>query len=309
MPPKAPSDPDRLLRRLEWTILRPLDGLLVGDYRSLFQGAGLDFTGLRPYAYGDDVRTIDWNATARKEETQVRRYHEDRSLDAWFVVDTSPSLHFGVTGRPKSDLAFEMVGALAGMLTQHGNRVGGCVYDGGLPRLFPMASGRQAVLTLLRGLGAGEVGGFPGETDLRVPLEAMAGVLRRRSLVFVVSDFQCSSGWEQVLGALAVRHEVVAVRIHDAGESDLPDLGTLWLEDSETGQQITVDTGDPGFRRRMAVVAAERDASLTAAFQRSGIDALSVSTTDDLVLALLGFAHRRRHRKFHPGKFHRGGAS
>jgi len=304
VPPKAPPDPDRLLQKLEWTVLRPLDGLLAGDYRTFFQGVGLDFTGLRPYEYGDDVRTIDWNATARKAETQVRRYHEDRSLDAWFLVDTSPSLDFGVSGKPKSELELELVGALAGMLTHHGNRVGACLYDGTLPRLYPLASGRQGVLAILRGLATNPSPVPPGETDLRVPLEAMAGVLRQRSLIFLVSDFQCPSGWEEVLGTMALRHEVVAVRIHDPGESNLPDLGTVWLEDAETGSQILVDTGDPGFRRRLTEANHKKTASLEASFLHSHVDALSVATTDDLVRALLGFAHRRRHRKFH-----RGGAS
>ena len=301
MNPTLASDPERVLGRLEWTVIRRLDGLLQGDYRTFFQGLGLDFADLRAYQYGDDVRTMDWNATARLREPHVRRFHEDRDLDAWFLVDTSASLDFGSANRLKREVVVELVGTLAQLLCRHGNRIGACLYDGTLARLFPAVAGRKGVLSILSALGASSSRGPSAETNLSVLLEPMAGVLRRRSLIFFVSDFYSLPGWEGPLGILARRHEVLTVRIHDASETELPDLGPLWLEDAETGGQLWIDTHDVHFRRRLALAAGERDAQLSAAFRRAQVDALELSTDEDLARALLGWSARRRYRKSRPG--------
>lgn len=286
-----------MLRRIEWTVLRRLDGLLQGNYRTLFQGMGLDFADLRAYQYGDDVRTIDWNVTARVGEPHVKRFHEDRELQAWFLVDTSPSLDFGTGGRTKRQTAAELVAALAGLLARAGNRVGACLYDGSLPRLIPAAAGRKGVLSLLRAFQALPPEGVQPETDLSVLIDAMAGVLRRRSLVFLLSDFYCPPRWGDSLGSLVRRHEVLTVKLGDPSESVLPDVGVVWVEDAETGQQMLVDTSDPGFRRRYRRAEADREASLKAAFRRSGATPFELSTGDDLVRSLLGWAERRRTQK------------
>ena len=294
------TDPERMLRRVEWTVLRRLDGLLQGDYRTFFQGMGLDFADLRPYQFADDVRTIDWNVTARLDEPHVRRFHEDRDLHAWFLVDTSASLDFGSEGRLKTAVVTELVATLATLLARGGNRVGACLYNGGLPRLIPAASGRNAVLGLLRALGQ-PAAPATEETHLAVLLEAMSGVLRRRSLVFVLSDYYSAPGWETALGNLARRHEVLTVRVTDPTESAIPEVGVVWLEDAESGHQILVDTNDPSFRHRLAQAHEQREQTLTRQFRDAHVDPLTLSTTDDLVRTLLGWAQRRRYRKALPG--------
>lgn len=287
------ADPAAVLAGVEWKVVRRLDGLVQGNYRTLFQGMGLDFSDLRPYAWGDDVRTIDWAVTARLDEPHVRRFHEDRDLTAWFLVDTSASLNFRTEGRTKADGARELMAAVATVLVRGGNRVGGCFFDGSLPRLVPPTSGRTAVLTLLRVAGAPAAEDVQPETDLGVLIDAMAGVLRRRSLVFLVSDFQGPGGWEAALGRLARRHEVLTVHLTDPSDGHLPNAGVVWMEDAETGKQLLVDTSSARFRRQYAALEAQRKATLKAAFRRCGVDPFELSTEHDLVRALLGWATRR----------------
>lgn len=292
---RSPADPEALLSRIEWTVIRRLDGLLQGNYRTLFQGMGLDFADLRPYQWGDDVRTIDWSVTARLTEAHVRRFHEDRDVRAWFLIDTSASLEFGTDGT-KRDGAVGLVAALATLLVRGGNRIGACLYDGGLPRLLPASAGRPAVLSLLRALQTPPAEGIQPETDLSVLLEAMEGVLRRRSLLFLLSDFQGPSGWVKSLGRLTQRHEVMAIRLADRSDAVLPDVGVVWMEDAETGRQLLVDTSDPAVRRRYRELETERTRSLQASFRRSGTEPHVFSTGDDVVRTLLRWSDQRRHR-------------
>jgi uncharacterized protein (DUF58 family) len=292
--------PDRILKRLDWTVIRRLDGLLQGDYRTLFQGFGLDLADLREYQFADDVRSIDWNVTARMAEPHVRRYLEDREVTAWFLLDTSPSVDFGTVQVRKRDLLVDFVGVLARLLTRHGNRVGAVLYDGRAPYLLPAGGGRRQVLRLLAELLTHPRLARSPATDLAVPLAAAFRAIRRRSLLFVVSDFISAPGWGKPLGALSRRHEVLAVRLADPREAELPDIGPVVFEDAETGEQLYFDTHDRGFRRRFAEAAVRRERELAAAFRSSGVDALALSTEDDLVKGLLRFAALRRRRKYAP---------
>src|SRR5262245_10181353 len=291
-----PRDPEGVLRRLEWTALRRLDGLLQGDYRTLFRGFGLDLADLREYQYGDDVRHIDWNVTARLQAPYVREYHEDREVTAWFLLDLSPSVDFGSGEVRKRAVSADFVAVLARLLTRHGNRVGALFYGEEVDRMIPARSGRRHVLQLLHAMLARPKPQRNAPTDLGELLGSAAHVMRRRSLVFVVSDFISVPGWEDHLGQLVQRHEVVAVRLHDPLEANLPDLGMLVVQDAETGEQMFVDTHDRGFRKRFAAAAARREATLRAAFRRAGVDALELSTDDDLVDAIRRFADLRKRR-------------
>ena len=291
--------PEELLRRLEWTVIRRLDGLLQGDYRTLFRGAGLDLADLREYQYHDDVRHIDWNVTARLGTPYVREYHEDREITAWFLLDVTASMDFGSRGAPKRSSSAELVGVLARLLTRHGNRVGALLYDGrpqGGIAVIPARSSRRHVLHLLHRLLTRPAATRPAVTRLGDLLGLAAQLVRRRALVFVVSDFISAPGWTAPLGHLAQRHDVVAVRLLDPLEVELPDLGLLVVQDAETGEQLLVDTHDRVFRRRFAAAAARRDAALRAAFGEAGVDALELSTDDDLVQAILRFADLRKRR-------------
>jgi uncharacterized protein (DUF58 family) len=292
------SDPEAILQKLEWTVLRRLDGVLQGDYRTLFRGFGLDLAELREYQYGDEVRHIDWNVTARLQTPYVREYHEERDLCAWFLLDLSPSLDFG-TRALKQSLSAAFVAALARALTRHGNRVGAMLYAAAVDDVIPPRSGRRQVLFLLHRLMSRPAPRRPGETHLGELLRAARGVLGRRSLVFVVSDFISAPGWEQPLAQLARRHEVLAVPVRDPLERELPDLGGLTVEDAETGEQLFVDTHDAAFRERFFQAGIRRQEELRAAFARAGVDALELSTDDDLAAALLRFAALRKRRSRH----------
>ena len=294
--PRPPGNPEAVLRRLEWTVLRRLDGLLQGDYRTLFRGFGLDLADLREYQYGDDVRHIDWNVTARLQTPYVREYHEDREVTAWFLLDLSPSVDFGSGQVRKRTVAADFVAVLARILTRHGNKVGALFYGEDVDTMIPARSGRRHVLRILHSMLERPAPKRNQPTDLGALLAGGANMMRRRSLVFVVSDFISVPGWRERLGQLAQRHEVVAVRLHDPLESNLPDIGMLVVQDSETGEQVFVDTNDRGFRRRFSALAQKREAGLRAAFREAGVDALELSTGDDLVDAIRRFADMRKRR-------------
>jgi uncharacterized protein (DUF58 family) len=287
---------ENILRRLEWTVIRRLDGLLQGDYRTLLRGTGLDFADLREYQHHDDVRHIDWNVTARLTIPHVREFTEDREMAAWFLVDLSPSVDFGSGEQRKRNVSAEFVGVIARLLTRHGNRVGAMLYGSGVDEVIPTRGSRRHVLHLIDAIYKRPQLQAQGTTRLRALLEGGAALVKRRSTVFVVSDFISEPGWERALALLAQRHEVVAVRVIDPLELELPDLGLITMRDSETGEQILVDTHDKGFRTRFARIAAQREAELREAFVAAGVDALELSTDGDLVDAVVRFAEMRKRR-------------
>ena len=290
------ADSEALLRRLEWTVIRRLDGLLQGDYRTLMRGAGLDLADLREYQHHDDVRHIDWNVTARLQQPYVRQFTEDRELAAWFLVDLSASVDFGSDTRAKRGVAREFVGVLARLLTRHGNRVGALLYGTEVDTVIPARAGRLHVLHLLQKLAQRPAEAPPGATQLRDLLLAGQRMIKRRCTVFVVSDFISPPGWEHALGELERRHDVTAVRLYDPLEMELPDLGMVTLRDAETGEQLLVDTHDAGFRRRFAEAARSREEALLASLAQAGVDTLELATDDDLLDAILRFADLRRQR-------------
>ena len=291
----SPQNPEQLLRRLEWTVIRRLDGLLYGDYRTLFRGTGLDLADLREYQYHDDVRHIDWNVTARMQTPYVREYHEDREVTAWFLLDLSPSVDFGSQAKKRS-VSTEFVTVLARLLTRHGNRVGALFYGDRVDTVIPARGGRRHVLSVLHKLLSRPEMPRSEGTDLREFLRTAYQVMRRRSIVFIVSDFFSAPGWAEALAMLARRHEVVAVRLFDRLERELPDLGMLVMQDAETGEQLFVDTHDKGFRRRFASVAERRERELRQALGRAGVDCLELATDGELLDALLRFADLRKRR-------------
>ena len=285
-----------LLKRLEWTVLRRLDGLLQGDHRTLMRGAGLDLADLREYQHHDDVRHIDWNVTARLQQPYVREFTEDRELSAWFLVDLSASVDFGSDRFTKRRIAREFVAVLARMLTRRGNRVGALLYGTEVDTVVPARGGRTHVLELLQRMTARPAEAAAGSTDLRVLLASAQRSVKRRSTIFVISDFISPPGWETTLGQLAQRHEVTAVRLFDPLEMDLPDLGLVTLKDAETGEQLVVDTHDAGFRKRFKAAAERRETELRQALARAGVDTLELATDDDLVDSILRFADLKKQR-------------
>ncbi|MEY2523654.1 MAG: hypothetical protein QOJ66_2219 [Ilumatobacteraceae bacterium] len=293
MTPSSVLTPEGLLRRLEWRVIRRLDGHLQGDYRTKLRGVGVDVADLREYEPGDDVRHIDWNVTARTDVVHVRTYLEDRELTAWLLLDRSPSMGFGPSERQKETVLIEMAVALARVLTRGGNRVGAILYNNVVERTIPPRNGRIQVLRLAHELLRPPTAST-GSTDLRQLIEAGASVARRRSLVFVISDFISEPGWERSMNTLTERHEVIAIRLVDPRELELPDAGWLVVEDVETGELLSVDTSDPEFRRRFADAAEARQAEIRELTRQAGTPLYDISTEDDLVRALVRMVESRR---------------
>ncbi len=290
------ADSEALLKRLEWTVIRRLDGLLQGDYRTLLRGAGLDLADLREYQHHDDVRHIDWNVTARLQQPYVRQFTEDRELAAWFLVDLSASVDFGSDLRAKRGVAREFVGVLSRLLTRHGNRVGALLYGTSVDTVIPARGGRLHVLHLLQRMAQRPAESAPGATQLRELLLSGQRIVKRRSTIFVVSDFISPPGWEEALAQLSRRHDVTAVRLYDPLEMELPDIGLVTMRDAETGEQLLGDTHDAGFRQRFAAAAQARESALLASLAQAGVDTLELATDDDLLDAILRFADLRRQR-------------
>jgi uncharacterized protein (DUF58 family) len=287
--------PERLLNRLEWQVIRRLDGLLQGNYRTAFRGVGLDFLDLREYEPGDDVRHIDWNVTARMDTPFVRQYSEDRELTGWLLLDRSPSMGFGPIDRPKELVLRELATTFARLLTRRGNRVGAILFDNEIEETLPPRASRNHVLALTRSLSR-PARANGAVTDLTGLLEFALGAIRRRSLVVLVSDFITAPGWERPLLQLTERHEVVAIRLLDPREYELPDAGVIVVEDAETREQLVVDSSDAEFRRRLREAGEGREAELRGLTLRAGVDIHEVSTADDLVQALVRIIESRQRR-------------
>lgn len=311
--PALPSS-EQMLRRLEWDVIRRLDGLLQGDYRTLLRGGGVDLADLREYQPADDVRHIDWNVTARLQQPYVRQFLEDRDLTAWFLLDLSGSVDFGSADVTKLAISAGFVATMARVISRRGNRVGAVLFGGqAVDGVLQPGATRLHVLQLLQRMqsaarlhgrdAAGEArpagsraGAAASGTALAELLRTGEGVIKRRSLVFVLSDFISTPGWEAALGRLARRHEVVAVRLWDPLEMALPDVGLVTVEDAETGEQLFIDASDPAFRARYAAEAERQEAALVDALARSGADILELATDDDLLDALLRYTDLRRQR-------------
>ena len=288
---------ERLLLRLEWRVIRRLDGQLQGGYRTAHRGSGIDFVGLRGYVDGDDARHIDWNVTARLNEPHVRVFTEDRELTAWLVLDRSASMVVGTPGRGKHDTLAELAVVLARLFGRGGNRVGALFYDTGVLCTVPPGTGRRHVLRIAAELDR-TTGIRRGDTtDLAAMLDAAGRLARRRSLIIVISDFIGDGDWERSLLRLSRRHEVVALRIADGADDDLPEAGLIVVEDAETGEQLVVDSADPLLRVRFRAAVDARDARLAAGMRRAGVPIHRIGTADDLAASLVEVvAHTQRRR-------------
>src|ERR1700761_8430437 len=351
--PSPRTAPERLLLRLEWRVVRRLDGQLAGGYRTARRGAGTDLAGLREYVEGDDARYIDWNVTARLNEPQLRLYTEDRELTVWLVLDRPASMTVGVPGRGKHDVLTDLAVLLARMFSRGGNNVGALLYDNGAVRAVPPGTGRRHALRIaaelaragsprnpgtspprargrapvfgLRSDGArndrrgdeGEGGGpgrpaasganrvrrrarpaqHRGTTDLAAMLDAVAKLARRRALIIVVSDFIGDGDWQRSLLRLGPRHEVVALRVTDAADDELPEAGLVVVEDAETGEQLVIDSGDPLLRLRLREAVEARQAGLTAGMRRAGVPVHRIGTEADLAAVLVEVIASTRRRR------------
>ena len=297
-PPRPRAAPERLLLRLEWRVLRRLDGRLAGGYRTAHRGVGTDLAGLREYVAGDDARHIDWNVTARLNQPQLRVFTEDRELTAWLLLDLSASMSVGKPGHGKYDVLSGLAITLARLFSRGGNRVGVLMYGNGALRTIPPGTGRPHVLRIAaelgrnadrRNTGRRNTGRRDGEgtTDLAAMLDTAARLVRRRALIIVISDFIGAGDWERSLLRLAPRHELVVLRVLDVADDELPEAGLVVVEDAETGEQLLLDSGDPLLRARLRTAVAERDAKLAAGMRRVGVPLHTIDTSADLTAALV----------------------
>jgi uncharacterized protein (DUF58 family) len=289
------SDP--LLRRLNWQLIRPLASYLGGNERSQFLGGGVEFSELRTYQPGDDIRFIDWNISARMEQPMMREAHVERSIDVWFLLDMSASTRWGTAACLKWDQAVAFTAIAGQLFNRSGNRLGALLFAEEPLTLIPPVAGRLHLMHLLAQLHVQKITLNNGVTDLAAVLTRAHAVLRRRSLVLVVSDFLVDDTWQLALGKLAQRHEVIAVRLLDPRESELPDVGLITLQDPETGRQLHVDTGDAKLRRRFKLAAQQQTEKLQAELASCGADLLSLHTDEDLMLSLLHFLRTRREHR------------
>ncbi|MGN9788013.1 DUF58 domain-containing protein [Nonomuraea sp. ZG12] len=288
--------PEKLLLRLEWKVVRRLDGRLQGGHRTAHRGSGIDFTGLRPYGDGDDARHIDWNVTARLDEPHLRVFTEDRELTVWLVLDRSASMAAGRPGRGKHDVLAELALVLARLFGRGGNRVGALLFDTGMLRVVPPGTSRRHALRIGAELERTADSRGDTTTDLAEMLDAAGRLARRRALIVVLSDFIGDGDWERSLQRLARRHEVVALRIVDTADDVLPEAGLIVVEDAETGEQLVVDSADPLLRVRFREAVDARDARLTAGMRRAGVPVHRVDTDRDLAEALVEVVARTRER-------------
>lgn len=288
--------PEKLLLRLEWKVVRRLDGRIQGNHRTAHRGSGIDFTGVRPYTEGDDARHIDWNVTARLDEPHLRVFTEDRELTVWLVLDRSASMAAGRPGRGKHDVLAELALVLARMFGRGGNRVGAVLFDTGMLRVVLPGTTRRHALRIAAELERTSAARGGATTDLAEMIDAAGRLARRRALVIVLSDFIGDGDWERSLQRLARRHEVVALRIVDTADDVLPEAGLIVVEDAETGEQLIVDSADPLLRVRFREAVDAREARLDAGMRRAGVPVHRIDTDRDLAEALVEVVARTRGR-------------
>lgn len=288
--------PEKVLRRLEFKVIRRLDGFLFGDYRGIFYGPSLDLAEVREYQPGDEVKRIDWNVTARMNRLFIRQYLEERELTAWLLVDLSPSMAFGTRRHLKREIAAEFAAVAAYIITRHGDKVGCLAFPGRTLPVVPPRAGRVQALRILQvltraGLGEG------GLTNLAGALRHAGRLLRRRRLLFLISDFLAPEGWDVPLRDLAQRHDVIAVWIRDPAEEELPDVGVIPISDPETGQQAWVDSSDRRVRAAYREMVQARQGEVREILRRARVDALELSTAASMVEPLVKFITLRRQRR------------
>ncbi|GCF09658.1 hypothetical protein KDI_32220 [Dictyobacter arantiisoli] len=285
------------MSRLNWRILRPLASYLGGSEHSYFLGPGVEFSEIRAYQPGDDIRFIDWNISARMEQPMIRESRVERALDVWFLLDTSASTNWGTANCLKREQALEFVALAGQLLSRAGNRLGALLFAEYPGLLIPPACGHVHLTRLLTQLHQQVADPHGGPTDLTAVLKRAHTVIRRRSLIVLISDFLVTDGWQSTLAKLAQRHEIIAVRITDPREGELPDVGLVTFEDPETGQQLLVDTSNARLRARFQQSAHQQTQRLQADLIRCGSELLSLSTDAELLATLISFLQKRQTRR------------
>jgi len=291
-----PPELIRTIRRIEIRTRHLVNDSFAGEYQAIFKGRGMEFDEVRQYQPGDEVRTIDWNVTARMGEPFVKRYVEERELTVMLAFDASASGHFGTAGRLKREIAAELGAVLAFSAISNNDKVGLLAFTDRIELHIPPRKGRRHVLRLIRDLLAFEPTGRG--TDVALALDRLNHVLKRRAIIFLISDFlvPIPGGYEQALLVTNRRHDLVAVSLTDPREITWPAVGLVALEDAETGAQLWVDSGDSGWREAFARQAAARQAARDAVLTHAQVDRIDVTVGQDYVGPLLAFFEMRARR-------------
>jgi uncharacterized protein (DUF58 family) len=288
-----PKELIRKVRRIEIVTRSLVESLFSGEYHSVFKGRGMEFDAVREYQDGDDIRAIDWNVTARMNRPFVKEFVEERELVVMLLVDLSASSDFGTASHFKSEIAAEICSLLAFSAIQNNDKVGLLLFTDRVEKYIAPRKGRRHVLRVIRELLYFQPEGLG--TDLAAPLEHLNRVLRRRSVVFLVSDF-LGDGFGKLLGVTNRRHDLIAIRIRDPRERSIPDVGFLEIEDAETGERLFFSTRDRAFREGYAAARSRADEALGALFRRSRVDLVDVSTAEGYVDPLVRFFRERERR-------------
>ena len=291
------SELAKTVRLLEIQTRHLVNDIFSGEYTSVFKGRGVEFSDVREYQPGDDVRAIDWNVTARRGTPYVKQFVEERELTVILAVDGSASTRFGTQGALKRERAAE-IGAVLGLAANRNNdRAGALLFAEGIERYIPPRKGKTHVLRLVRDILSFDP---PARgTDLAGALEFLSRVLHRRSVIFLLSDF-LDNGFERPLAALAVRHDVVALTLADRRDHELPNIGLIEVVEPETGERRWLDTGSPRVRQAYAVAAERVEADRKRVFQKAGVDVVPIDTLADYVQPLRRFFERRGRRRGRP---------
>jgi uncharacterized protein (DUF58 family) len=289
--------PEAVLRALDAKIGRRVDGLLAGEHRTAALGLGTELAQVRDWEPGDDVRRIDWNATARSEAVQVRVDVAERALTSWVLLDVSPSMRFGTADRRKWDVAEGVAVATAHFASRRGNRIGVATFGANDSLALRPRQGRVGLLSVLLAVRREPETERVGRTSVGTAVTQLARVARQRSLAVVVSDFRGPRDWRAPLLRLAARHAVVAVEIRDPREQELPNVGHVWLVDPETGRKAHVDTARRRLRERFAQAAADDRADVARELASLGVQHLVLSTSGDWLRSFALFFARERRRR------------
>jgi len=288
-----PKELFKKIRRLEIRTKGVVDNVFGGEYHSAFKGRGIEFAEVRPYQVGDDIRNIDWNVSARMDDTYVKVYEEEREQTVMLMVDISGSEDFGSQEKLKRDVAAEVCAVMAFSAVQNNDKVGLLLFTDQVEKFVPPKKGRRHVLRLIRDLYAKEPASR--DTDISEALRYVTHIVRRRSILIVISDF-LDEGYDSMLRAVARRHDTVAVELADPRETELPDVGLVDLTDAETGETVTVDAGSEKVRRAFQEAAESRRRQTADLFRRAGVGHVRIDTGPDFIEPLVAFFRRRNER-------------
>lgn len=278
------SDLLKKVRRIEIKTRGLSQDIFAGEYHTAFKGRGMTFAEVRDYQYGDDVRAIDWNVTARFGRPYVKVFEEERELTVILLVDVSGSLDFGTTYQFKKDIITEVAATLAFSTIQNNDKVGAIFFSDRVEKFIPPKKGKKHVLHIIRELLVFKP--ESNQTDIAGALKYFTNAIKKRSTAFVISDFM-DSGFERTLSIANNKHDIAALQVYDIREAELPNVGLIKIKDAETGERIWIDTSDKRLRTSYKHQWNERQLQLQKIFKQSGVDSVSMSTSDDYVRALM----------------------